>query len=147
VIYGAFFRHVVFLDDVAARLAAMGNSGNYPRSEIQQRARLTDMETAALKSVAADCEAKLAAMRNAVQTLVRDARSQTPRQDPLPAWLTQQAQDLYSQREPLIAEHIQQLKNLFGSARFQHLDGYVHATSTVRVGSGTPAPPPTRPAP
>jgi hypothetical protein len=117
--YDAFFFRVMALDQQADKLAAQGKDGSFTRSTVQRQASLTIQEESALKAIAADWSAKSLALAKAAQ----EARA---------AGNSQQAQDVQEQRKQMTADHISQIQSAFGPARFRHLDGYVHATSTVR---------------
>jgi hypothetical protein len=131
-IYGAFLHRVKWLNDLADKYDSRGKAASavYFRSTLQRTAGLTAQEEAAVKAIAADWRAGDLSIVNAGQALVKAGATANS------ARLTA----LLKQRQQLVATHIGQLQSAMGAARFQMLDGFVRATSTVKSGTASQGP-------
>jgi hypothetical protein len=132
ILYDAFFYRVKWLGDLADKYTSRGKpaSANHFRSLLRKQAGLTAQEDAALKAVVAGWRTGDVGIVTAGQALVKagavanDARLQA----------------LANQRQQLVANHVSQLQAAMKSARFQRLDSFVRASSTVKGAAAAPAP-------
>ena len=132
ILYHEFFFRVKWLSDLADKYSSRGKpaSADYFRSLLQKKAGLTAQEDAALKSIAADCRAGDLGIVGAGRALVKaGAAANDPR---LPA--------LGSQRQQWVTNHVSQIRDAMGPARFPQLDSFVRASSTAKRGPAAPAP-------
>jgi hypothetical protein len=132
VIYDAFFYRVKWLSDLAGKFSSQGKvaSANYLQSLVQTQAQLTAQESAALKAVVADWRTGDVSIVSAGKTLVKAGAAAN----------AAQLQALALQRRQWVATHVSQLQTAMGTARFQQLDSFVRATSTVKGGTAAPGP-------
>ena len=132
ILYDAFFYRVKWLDDLANKYSSQGRTAmtNQVRSIVRTKAGMTAQEDAALKAIAADWRARDAGIVTAGRALVKSgATAKDPR-----------LQALALQRQQLVASHVSQLQASMGSARFQKLDAFVRASSTVKGAAAAQAP-------
>jgi hypothetical protein len=133
IVYEAFFRKVLFLQDLAAKQDAQKKSGAAARSAIQKAVGLTDQETAILNALAADWKTQVAANLATAAPLIQAAHGQMTASGAAAPSVVQQLRGLESQRSAIDAAHIQQFQSAVGSARFAVIDAAVQATSTVKT--------------
>jgi hypothetical protein len=133
VIYEFFFQRVAALDDLGSQLDANGKSGKMPRGQVQAEAQLSPAEAQALKAVAADCRSLVAATKSAAQPLIDAARGQAAVSGAPSPSTRNQLRALQKQREKIVEDHIQQLKQAIGGNRFGKLDAYVRRTTAVQA--------------
>ena len=132
ILYDAFFYRVKWLNDLADKYDSRGKaaSAGYFRSTLQRTAGLTAQEEAAVKAIAADWRAGDASIVNTGQALARAGASAN----------AAQLRALAAQRQRLVASHVSQLQAAMGAARFQQLDSFVRASSTVKGGAAAQMP-------
>jgi hypothetical protein len=133
IVYEAFFRKVLFLQDVANKLDAKKEDGAAARAAVQKAVGLTDQETSTLNALAADWKTQIAANLTAAAPLIQTAHSQMSTSGAVAPSLVQQIQGLQSNRSAIDAAHIQQFQSSLGSARFAVIDAAVQAASTVKT--------------
>jgi hypothetical protein len=133
VIYEAYFRQVASMEDLAGQLESQGKSAESARGRIQASAELTGFEAQALKSVALDCRAQVAATSAAAQPLIDSARGQAASSGAPSAAIQGQLHALQVQREAAVDAHILQLRKALGESRFWKLDAYIRRTSPVKA--------------
>jgi hypothetical protein len=132
ILYDAFFYRVKWLNDLADNYDSRGKAASaaYFRSTLQRTAGLTAQEEAAVEAIAADWRAGDVSIVNTGQALMKAGAA--PNDSRLKA--------LAIQRQQLVAAHVSQLQAAMGPARFQTLDGFVRATSTVKSGTAAQGP-------
>jgi hypothetical protein len=132
ILYDAFFYRVKWLNDLADKYDSRGKtaSAGYFRSTLQRTAGLTAQEEAAVKAIAADWRAGDAGIVNTAQGLAKAGAAAN----------AAQLQALAVRRQQLVASHVSQLRAAMGTARFQQLDSFVRASSTVKGGAAAQMP-------
>jgi hypothetical protein len=123
VLYDSFFFRVNWFDQQARKRLSEGRDPERFTSAIRKRAGLTDREDEILKSVATDWQARISELAAKARALkAQEAQSANPA-----------LQDLLDQRKQITLDHIGELRAAFAPARFQRLDGFIRATSTVKA--------------
>jgi hypothetical protein len=132
IIYDAFFYRVKWLSDLADKYGSQGRAASavHLRSLVQMQAGLTAQEDAVLKAIAADWRAGDAGIVSAGRALAKAGAAAN----------AAQLQALALQRQQLVTNHVSQLQAAMGTARFQRLDSFVRATSTVKGGAAAQMP-------
>jgi hypothetical protein len=123
--YESFFVQLAALEDLGARIGAAGGDPRAPELAVRMNARLTWEEENAAKSIALDCERKLAEVRARAEWLQNQRRVQAQLNGaPDPATVAR-ISGLGAENSKIVQEHIQQLKAAFEPKRFTRLDRYI----------------------
>jgi hypothetical protein len=86
---------------------------------------LTDRELVILTDIAADCDAKLAPLDQAVRPLTFESRLAYVESGTIPAALSQRMSDLEKRRDQVVLDHLKQLKTGLSESTFKKLDDYM----------------------
>ena len=124
IVYDAFFYRVKWLGDLADKYSSQGKvaSADHFRSMLQKQAGLTAQENELVKAVAAHWRTGDASIVSAGQALVKSGAAANDAR----------FQALVRQRQQWVTNHIGQLQAAMGAARFQQVDAFVRASSTVK---------------
>lgn len=128
VLYGQMFRHVVALEQRAEVLEKRGEDGAKLRRRYKQSAELSDRQDETLKAIARDCVARVAEQDRKALALIREARARTPggtlAQGQAPPAAPPALAELQEERNALILEFRDQLRDAFGEEEFERLDAF-----------------------
>lgn len=142
VVYGALFRHIVFLQQQASALEQQGKNTDALRNFYQVNGGLTAAQGAALTQMAQNAATAIQAANAQIQAEIKILRAQTPRPSPgskapaPPAIL----KTLQAQKDAAIMNQVQALYNLLGPAQFQQFDSFVQATVGPHISVTTAQP-------
>lgn len=126
ILYRAFFVRVVWLDDVARQIDAKGQDGSDARGRVRKEAGITLADEERLKSIAQRWKEQNDAIVAQMRALGNpDGTISNP----------QRAEQLTAQRRQAVLDGVNELKAVFGPARFARLESWIRATSRVRLGT------------
>jgi len=112
VLYESFFHHVAFVERAAQKVDAKGKSGDSGRRAFANDLGLTPKQLSAINPIASDCLGSVAQIsKGATQASAAAAQSQ---------------------RQQVVADHVQQLRSAFGGG-FTGLDARIRAISRVKL--------------
>jgi|GEM_PF-4116913 hypothetical protein len=133
ILYDSFLFRMRWMEQVAEKSAAAGGDPAAVRLAIPRQAGLTTKEAAVLSAVAADWWQAISALQD--EKRARQGAGLAP---PGP----QQSQDYSARYRRITEEAVDRLRTALGPARFAQLDGFVRATSNVKVMQISPPPAP-----
>jgi hypothetical protein len=136
-LWDAFFFRVNWLNDLANRLDAKGQNGNWARSQIADQTHMASQQQQALNAIAADFRTTNNALIAQIAALAGPGAS---------AANAQQVLNLQNQRKQNVLDHIAQLQAALGSTGFGQFEAYVHGTAHTKAYSTTTAAQPQQPA-
>jgi len=130
--YRAFFQQVLTFKKISNPAAPVVSSAepvlNHPPNpwdNLRAAVGLSDRELVMLIGIAADCDAKLAPLDQAVRPLTFESRLAYVESGTIPAALSQRMIDLEKRREQVVLDRIQQIKTGLSEPAFRKLDYYV----------------------
>ncbi len=135
VLYHQFFRHLLYLDNQAARRQANSTNSDETGNSYQKRLRFNTDQFAKVRSSANATEQQVAALDGQAKGIIVSFRAQHQHvspSEPLPAPPAELAQ-LQQQRNALIQAQVTQLKASLGSQAATQLDGFLRTQFAPHV--------------
>ena len=129
VVYGAFFRHVLALEDAAIEHDKAGRKGSEVRAYYQTAMKLTDAEAATVKRVAAQCQAGVHELDISARKVINAAWAPYPdHRVPVgekPPAVPEELRRLDRERIETIEAHIKELEIALGPVAYQKINNQV----------------------
>lgn len=104
-----------------------GEPANLMQPELEDALGITGEEAPVLRGIAADCEAKSAAIHQALKPLVLELRFAALAEEIPPQTLSRRYDQLNRERTQTVLDHIRELKSALGEARFLQIEAFVGA--------------------
>ncbi len=145
IIYGAFFRHVLALEDAAVQHDKEGRNGNEVRAYYQNVMKLTDAEAATVKKIARDCQNAADELEVKARKVIDAAWAPYPgHRVPVgvkPPALPDELRQLERERIETIKTYVQKMETALGPATFRKVDAHVQRVLAKRISIVPIAPP------
>jgi len=134
--YESFFLAVSQLAPGKAVGRAVGNDGvlalngqrtNLVQPGLQDAMGITVEEALALRAIAVDYQARRAVIHDALKPLVMELRFAALADEAPPQSVRRQYDELNRQLTEMVREHVQELRNAFGEARFPLIEAFLSA--------------------
>jgi hypothetical protein len=132
------FKHVTVTEAHANELLAEGKDDSPERHRFMNAAHLTSQEEALLKSTAADSVSAVAAFDANAASVVSSLKAQYPSLSTLPTAGLQQLQNLDSQRQQIVLNHMASLQSGMAPGRFQMFYSFAYGTEGPRIRPASP---------
>jgi hypothetical protein len=127
--YWVLFRHLTVLEAKAAALEKSGEDGTPYRSVYRLSAKLTETQASQLRSIAADCVARVEEKDREALAVIRAARALNPRgrlgKDEVPPEPPAALKVLQQERDELIEAAREDLHRTFEDKEFTRFQGFV----------------------
>jgi hypothetical protein len=132
-IYEFLFKRVAAQEHLAERVAKKGYNPDLTLAAIKNEAGLTNVEDAALKRIASQCNSRVAEIGKQAAPLIvrgRQELSANPSVEPSDA---DQVRALQASRTAALAQCTDQLRTAFGPERFTRFDAWVRSTAAQHI--------------